>query len=73
MEQIAYEEANQSGAKDSEANDSAGCLKLEVQNISKDSQTGYQTRQAEHLRDDSFLSAPNSCGSLIDLENNSFN
>lgn len=71
--QIINDEVNQSGAKDSDPNESADCLKLEVHNISKDSHTGYQTREAQNFRNDSFLSVPNSCGSIIEMENNSFN
>jgi hypothetical protein len=53
-------------------NASGDCLKLEVQNISKDGQSGYQTGEARELGNGSFLSMPNSCSSLIELENNPF-
>ena len=53
-------------------NASGDCLKLEVHNISKDG-SGYQAREAQDVRNGSFLSMPNSCSSMIDLENNPFN
>lgn len=70
---IANDEANQSGAKDSDLNEDAGGLKDEVENISKESQTGYQNREGQHFRNASFLSLPNSCSSIIELEDASFN
>ena len=56
--------------------ESPDCLKLEVNNISKD-EYNYQTRDLNksstefYRQDKSYISVPGSCDSIIEIQNNS--
>ena len=61
--------ANQSLVnKDFEPEDQQDCLKMEVQNISTNEFTNYQTRDFNTFRNNkSYISVPGSCDSIIEL------
>lgn len=61
---------NQSVNKDYEPEEPRDCLRMEVQNISKE-EINYQTRDLKDYRNKSYISVPGSCDSIIEIQNNS--